>query len=125
VILGLGVDLCPVDRLESILNRHGKPFLDRVFTDQEQRYAGGARNNAERLAARFAAKEAVIKALGGPTGLRWRDMEVEKRENGAPRLALHGAAKMHAEKMGVTSTHISISHAGNMAVAVVVLEGEI
>ena len=124
MIVGLGVDLCPVDRLERILERHGKLFLDRVFTDKEQRYADGAKNRGERYAARFAVKEATIKALGAPAGLRWRDMEVTKKEDGAPRLVLHASARSAAEKMGVTSAHVSISHAGNMAVAVVVLEGE-
>ena len=124
MILGLGVDLCPVDRLERILARHETSFIERVFTEAEQTYAKSAVNRGERLAARFAVKEATIKALRAPAGLRWRDMEVAKRHDGAPVLVLHGAAKACADTLGVTTTHVSISHAGNMAVAMVVLEGE-
>lgn len=123
MILGIGVDLCPVDRIEGVLARHGALFTDRVFTTAEQTFASGSRREAERLAARFAAKEATVKALGGPAGLRWRDMEVINNRNGAPHLKLHGQAKAHADEMGVHRMMLSLSHAGGMAVAMVVLEG--
>jgi holo-[acyl-carrier protein] synthase len=125
MILGIGVDLCPVDRLAQILERRGHLFVERVFTKNEDAYAGQGRNRAERLAARFAAKEAVIKAFGGaPSGLKWLDMEVVNRSNGAPMLVFKGAAQTHAETVGVTKSWLSLTHAGNAAVAMVVLEGE-
>jgi holo-[acyl-carrier protein] synthase len=123
VILGVGVDLCPVNRIEGILARHGELFSNRVFTENEMRYAGRFAAQGERLAARFAAKEATIKALGGPSGLRWRDMEVCNEEDGAPRLELRGGARAHADALGVRRAWISLSHAGGMAMAMVVLEG--
>jgi holo-[acyl-carrier protein] synthase len=123
MIVGIGVDLCPVARMERILGRHGKLFLDRVFTDEEQAYAGQAVNQAERLAARFAAKEAVIKALGGaPPGLRWKDIEVIRQGSGAPCIVLRGAAEERASTLQVGKRWISLTHAGGSAVAMVVLE---
>ncbi len=125
MILGIGVDLCPVERMERILERHGDLFLERVFTASERTYAAEGVNRAERLAARFSAKEAVIKALGGaPPGLRWQDIEVAKASSGAPAVVLKGAAEMRASVMGVTKRWLSLTHAGKMAVAMVVLEGE-
>ncbi len=123
MILGVGVDLCPVDRIEGILARHGALFTNRVFTETEMRYAQKFSSQGERLAARFAAKEATIKALGGPSGMRWRDMEVSNDDSGAPRLLLRGAARSYADALGVRRTWMSLSHAGGMAVAMVVLEG--
>ncbi len=125
MIIGIGVDLCPVERMEQILQRHGEIFADRVFTQREKDYAGQGANKAERLAARFAAKEAVIKALGGsPKGLRWQDMEVVNETSGRPTLKLHGAAAEEAKKMGATKHWLSLTHAGKNAVAMVVMEGE-
>lgn len=125
MILGIGVDLCPVERMERILDRYGDLFLNRVFTAAEQTYAGAGVNKAERFAARFAAKEAVIKALGGaPSGLRWQDMEVAKQESGAPSMLLKGSAKARADALGVKKCWLSLTHAGNAAVAMVVLEGD-
>lgn len=123
MILGLGVDLCPIERIEQIIDRHGTAFLNRVYTEDEQQYAHEGHVKAERLAARFAAKEAAIKALGAPAGLRWKEMEVKKKPNGAPSLILHGTAKAVADQKGVIRTTLSLSHAGGMAVAVVILEG--
>lgn len=123
MILGIGVDLCPVERMEQILSRRGDLFESRVFTDGELERAGNGVVKCERLAARFAAKEAAIKALGAPDGLKWKDMEVVSDSEGAPSLALHGKAAERASAMGVSRTWISLSHAGGTAVAVVVLEG--
>ncbi len=123
MILGIGVDLCPVERIEKIIERHGEAFLDKVFTITEQRYANQGKTKGERFAARFAAKEATIKALGSPEGLKWKEMEVQKRANGAPVLALLGVAEKEAKRRGVKNTVLSLSHAGKMAVAVVILEG--
>jgi holo-[acyl-carrier protein] synthase len=123
VILGLGLDLCPIERIEEIIHRHGEIFCRRVFTDRERAYADHGARPAERYAARFAAKEAAIKALGGPEGIHWKEMEVERQHTGAPLLRLHGRARACAESMGVTRILVSLTHAGGMASAVVVLEG--
>ncbi len=124
MILGLGVDVCPVERIEKILDRYGEIFSKRVFTEGELKHANTGVATGERLAARFAAKEATIKALGAPTGLRWHDMEVVRAKDGAPSLRLAGKAGDRAKEMGVSRTLVSLSHAGGVAVAVVILEGD-
>lgn len=113
-----------MERIEQVLKRHGDTFANRVFTEGELERAGNGVVRAERLAARFAAKEATIKALQAPDGMAWKDMEVVSRSDGAPLLALHGKAAEHAQKLGVTRNLLSITHAGGVAVAVVILEGE-
>ena len=123
MILGLGIDVCPVERIKGILERHGSVFTDRVFTATEREHAGDGVVRAERLAARWAAKEAAIKALGAPPGMKWHDLEVTNDDEGAPSLELHGAAAEQASALGSTRTLISLSHAGGVAVAVVILEG--
>jgi holo-[acyl-carrier protein] synthase len=123
VIVGLGIDVCPVARIAGILERHGALFADRVFTPGELTHAGNGAVRNERLAARWAAKEAAIKALGAPEGLRWHDMEVVNDAGGAPSLRLDGAASASAEAKGVTRALLSLSHAAGVAVAIVVLEG--
>jgi holo-[acyl-carrier protein] synthase len=123
VILGIGIDVCPVERMRDVLARHGDPFRRRVFTDRELERAGEGRVSTERLAARFAAKEAAIKALRAPPGLAWKEMEVVSAADGAPALSLHGRAAEAARTMGVLRQFLSLSHAGGVAVAVVVLEG--
>ncbi len=123
MILGLGIDLCPVDRMERILNRQGESFCRRVFTAGERQYAESGAHPGERYAARFAAKEATIKALGGFDGMRWQEMEVERTPSGAPALRLHGAAKARADAMGVSGALLSLTHTVGMAAAVVILEG--
>ena len=122
MILGLGVDICPVNRIEEVLERQGVSFEEKVFTDGERRYSVG-KAKGDRLAARWAAKEAGIKALGAPEGLHWHDLEVRNREDGAPTLIMRGAAAERAKTLGVTNTLLTLSHAGGMAVAVVILEG--
>ena len=125
MILGMGIDICPISRIEEIVDRQGYLFTNRVFTQEERDYARkGKRVTGERLAARWAAKEAAIKALGAPGGLRWHDMEVANSPDGAPSLILRGAAKEHADRIGVKRVHISLSHSGGVSVAVVILEGD-
>jgi holo-[acyl-carrier protein] synthase len=115
-IVGVGVDVVEVERLQRALAR--TPSLAaRLFTAQEQ---GGAR--AESLAARFAAKEAVAKALGAPGGLRWVDAEVVREDSGRPRLVLHGSVAEEAAAQGISTWHLSLSHDGGIATAVVVAE---
>ncbi|MCU0664262.1 MAG: holo-ACP synthase [Myxococcota bacterium] len=116
MIVGIGIDVCPIERMAGIIERHGEVFTGRVFTPTELAYAGTSRARPERLAARFAAKEATIKALGAPSGMHWKDIAVEKEPSGAPCLRLHGV--MEREAM-----HLTLTHAGGIAVAVVVLEG--
>lgn len=125
MILGLGIDICPVERMRDIRLRHGDVFIDRVFTGAERAHAGeGKKVTDERFAARWAAKEASIKALGAPEGLRWHDMEVRNSPDGAPELSFQGAARERADALGVTRISMSISHAAGVAVAVVILEGD-
>jgi holo-[acyl-carrier protein] synthase len=116
VIVGVGIDVVQVERLERALAR--TPRLgERLFTDAER-----ASSRSESLAARFAAKEAVAKALGAPGGLRWRDAEVVSEPGGRPRLVLHGRAAQEAAAQGITTWHLSLSHDGGVATAVVVAE---
>ena len=123
MIRGVGVDLCPVSRVARILERHPGRFEARVFTPGERTYCASRGAPAQHFAARFAAKEAVLKALGVPSGLGWHEVEVTG-DGGPPRLALHGAAAAAAAARGVRRAHLSLSHAGDTAVAFVVLEGE-
>ena len=115
-IIGVGVDVVEVERLERALAR--TPALAaRRFTAQEQ-----AAGRGEALAARFAAKEAVAKALGAPGGLRWVDAEVVREDGGRPRLRLHGGVAEEAAAQGISTWHLSLSHDGGIATAVVVAE---
>lgn len=122
MIVGVGIDLCTIDRMDA---RNGR-FLDKVLTENERRYVeqrGVA--GAASLAAAFAAKEAFLKAAGtGFGGAPMRDIEVLHDENGRPFYCLHGQAEQLCRKMGVTSCHLSLSHEGNTAAAVAVLEKE-
>ena len=122
MIVGLGMDLCEIDRIEQMVERWGARFVDRVFTPHEREYAMSKVQRAQHLAARFAVKEATLKALGVPPGLTWHDKEVHGGGTSAPRLLLHGKAQAAAERLAADSLHLTISHAANMAVAVVILE---
>jgi holo-[acyl-carrier protein] synthase len=116
VIVGVGIDVVQVVRLERALAR--TPTLaGRLFTDAERELC-----RVESLAARFAAKEAVAKALGAPGGLRWRDAEVVTDDTGRPRLRLHGGVAEEAESQGISTWHLSLSHDAGVATAVVVAE---
>ena len=123
MIIGVGIDVCPVDRFAASLAR--TPALrDRLFTSAEQHTLAGAPRTAESLAARFAAKEALAKALGAPGDLHWHDAEVQVGEHGRPLLAVTGTVARRAAQLGVTSWHVSLSHDGGMASAVVIAEGD-
>lgn len=124
MIVGLGIDLCPIGRMAQALGRHGGRFEERVFTAAERAYCAGHGRPAQHYAARFAAKEALLKALRVPPGLRWHELEVQSGDGGAPALQLHGAARRAAERLGVARLHLSLSHSGDMAAAVVVAEGD-
>ncbi len=119
-VVGVGVDLCEVDRMRRTLART-PGFAGRVFTGGEQGYCRRARDPAERFAARFAAKEAVLKSLG--TGLGacpFTDIEVVRATSGAPSVVLHGAAAALAAERGVTTWQVSLSHTRSMAQAVAI-----
>jgi holo-[acyl-carrier protein] synthase len=125
VILGSGVDLCEVPRIEAAIVRYGRRFLERVFTSREIAYADSKANRFERYAARFAAKEAGMKALGtGWHGVAWRDFEVVNLPSGRPTLKFHGKAAEIAGKLGVHRVALSITHTKQQALAVVILENE-
>jgi len=126
VIVGTGVDLAEVRRIRSAIERHGQRFLDRVFTAREIAYVDTKANRFERFAARFAAKEAALKALGtGWTGgIGWRDVEVSNLPSGRPTLVFHGQAAARAAALQVGSVWLSLTHTSEQAMAFVVLEDE-
>ena len=124
MIVGLGVDMEEISRLGEVIKRHGKIFLERIFTPAEIAYCERHRDPVERYATRFAAKEATMKALGTGwgKGVRWRDIEVTRMPGGRPTIVLHGAAREHAERMGARHISLSITHTDNFALAQVILE---
>ncbi len=123
VIAGIGIDLIELARIERAIDRYGERFLVRLLTPAERSAARGP--FASFVAARWAAKEAALKALGtGLTGgMTWRDVEVLDEPSGAPRMVLHGLASRRAQALGVTSALVSLTHDQEHAAAVVVLEG--
>jgi holo-[acyl-carrier protein] synthase len=126
MIVGTGVDIAEVDRIEAAVKRFGARFLKRVFTPAEVRYCMGKPNAPERLAARFAAKEAGMKAIG--TGLRhgitWQDVEVLRLPGQRPVMQFHGKAAEFATRLGCKRTHLSLSHTKEQAIAYVILESD-
>mgnify|MGYP001589506149 CR=1 FL=1 len=123
MILGVGIDLTPISRVAAILARHGRRFEERVFTNGEREYCTGRAQPAQHFAARFAAKEAAIKALGAPKGLSWVELETVTGPNGAPGLRLHGHAAAAAGRLGIKAAHVTLTHAADLVAAVVILEG--
>jgi holo-[acyl-carrier protein] synthase len=124
MIVGLGLDIAEIDRIEAAITRHGAPFLERLFTPSEVAYCEKHEGRYERYAARFAAKEAAMKALGTgwSNGVRWRDIEVTHEPGGRPTLRLEGVAAEIAKRMGVKNISLSITHSGNLALAEVIFE---
>src|SRR5271165_3448690 len=122
----MGVDLAEVPRIRSAVERHGQHFLERVYTKRELAYVDrrGAVNRFERLAARFAAKEAGMKAIGTGwrRGVGWQDFEVSNLSSGRPTLLLHGVAEKVAAELGVRNVVLSLTHTAEQAMAVVILE---
>jgi holo-[acyl-carrier protein] synthase len=123
VILGIGVDLTPISRLQRAFDAHPERLEARLFTDAERAYCRKHASAAQHFAARFAAKEALLKALHVPEGLRWHELEVVNDGDGAPRFRLSGNAAAAATKQGVRTLHLSITHADDSALAFVVAEG--
>ncbi len=120
--LRTGVDLIEIERLEQVIARHGARFLDRVYTPTELAEVGG---NMASLAARFAAKEAVAKALGTGIGaIAWREIEIRRGPQREPQLFLYGQAQALAFSLGLADWSLSLSHSASHAIAMVVAVGE-
>jgi holo-[acyl-carrier protein] synthase len=124
MIVGTGVDICEVDRIRGSVERFGDRFLHRVFTEGEIQYCERKANRFESYAARFAAKEAGMKALGTGWnhGVRWRDIEVVRPRGQRPTIQFHGQAGAIAAKLGVTNVALSITHTSDQALSHVILE---
>ena len=124
MIVGTGIDIAEVPRIREVIERHGERFLKRIFTESEIQYCESKANRVERYAARFAAKEAGMKAIGTGWnhGVRWRDIEVARKPGGRPTLVLHGKAAEFAAKLGATNIALSLTHTAEQAFAQVILE---
>jgi holo-[acyl-carrier protein] synthase len=124
MILGTGVDIAEVPRIRQSIERFGERFLNRVFTPEEIEYCEAKASKFESYAARFAAKEAGMKALGTGWnhGVRWRDIEVVRRKGQRPNIQFHGRAAAIAEKLGTKNIALSITHTTEQALAHVILE---
>ena len=125
VIVGLGMDVVEIARIQRILGGpagRAERFLARCFTAAERAYCESARDRAARYAARFAAKEAASKALGAPPGIAWHDVEV-RRAGGAPSIELSGAAREAAARLGAHRAFVTLTHDAGVAAATVILEG--
>jgi holo-[acyl-carrier protein] synthase len=126
MIVGTGIDLAEVGRLERAIARYGRRFLERVFTRREIEYCQERKNSGERYAARFAAKEAGMKALGTGWrgGIGWRDFEVVNLPGGKPTLRLSGEAAKVAESLKVRNISLSLTHTASQGMAHVILESD-
>jgi holo-[acyl-carrier protein] synthase len=124
MIVGTGIDIAEVGRIRETIARFGDRFLQRIYTPGEIRYCDSKANRVERYAARFAAKEAAMKALGTgwSRGVRWRDCEVARQPGGRPTIIFHGKAGEVAARLGVKNASLSISHTAEQAIAQVILE---
>ena len=124
MIVGTGIDIAEVKRITQAMERFGERFIQRIFTAGEIRYCDSKANRVERYAARFAAKEAAMKALGTGwnRGVRWRDCEVVRMPGGRPTLTFHGKAREFAAHLGVRNIALSLTHTAEQAMAQVILE---
>jgi holo-[acyl-carrier protein] synthase len=125
MILGTGIDLCEVPRMQTLVQAPAEDFVAHVFLPGEIAYCQTKRHPAEHFAARFAAKEAVVKALAdtGGKGSFWLDIEIRNEQDGRPAVTLHGRALEMADALGVRRVLVSLTHTREMAAATVVLEG--
>ncbi|MHC4455999.1 MAG: holo-ACP synthase [Planctomycetota bacterium] len=118
-IVAHGIDLVDCPRIEQMLNKHGRRFINRVFTAAEQAYADSNKDRIEKLAGRFAAKEAILKLMG--TGWRgkiaWTDIEIVNNPSGQPEVALSGEVEKIADRLGIKHISVSITHTANFAIA--------
>jgi len=125
MIKGVGVDMVDIARIETAIGRHGRRFLERVFTAGEISYCSSRPHFVQHFAARFAAKEAVFKMLrtGWSGGITWQDVEVVSDSSRIPQIRLHGEAREAAKRASLGEIHISISHTSKTAIAVAAAEG--
>jgi len=124
MIKGIGIDLVDIERIDNIINKWSHKFLKKVFSNKEIEYCQNKSASSQHFAARFAAKEAVIKMLGNTSRISWQDIEVIKADNGRPELLLFGQARIIAKEKGINNIHITLSHEKKMAVAQVIGEGD-
>jgi holo-[acyl-carrier protein] synthase len=124
MIVGTGIDIAEVERIANTIAHYGERFLRRIFTDEERRYCESKANRMERYAARFAAKEAAMKALGTgwSHGVRWQDIEICRELGGRPTITFHGRAAEVATTLGANRISLSMSHTLAQAIAQVILE---
>ncbi|MET9695698.1 holo-ACP synthase [Streptomyces sp. NPDC006529] len=122
MIIGVGIDVAAIDRFAESLARTPR-LAARLFVEAELNLPSGERRGVASLAARFAAKEALAKALGAPAGMLWTDAEVYVEPSGQPRLRVSGTVAARARELGVRSWHLSLSHDAGVASAVVIAEG--
>lgn len=123
MIVGLGIDVCSIERMRKALERHGDRFFSRICSEQERADLSG-RDMPTALAGRFAAKEAFAKALDGARGVGWHEVEVRRAPSGRPHLELKGNAMAMVKKFGADTWHVTITHDAGVAVAVVILESD-
>ncbi|NJQ08034.1 holo-ACP synthase [Streptomyces lonarensis] len=121
MIVGVGIDVAEIERFDRALRRT-PAMADRLFVEAELRLPDGERRGVASLAARFAAKEALAKALGAPRGLRWTDAEIVSEDGGRPTLRVYGTVAARAAELGVRTWHVSLSHDAGVASAVVIAE---
>ena len=124
MIVGMGLDVCSIERMKKALERHGERFFDRICSPVEREELRARADAATALAGRFAAKEAFAKALDGAPGVGWHEVKVRRNPSGRPSLELEGKALSMARAFGATHWHVSITHDAGVAAAVVILEGE-
>jgi len=124
MIVGTGIDIAEAERIAASIERFGRRFVERIFTPDEIRYCESKANKTERYAARFAAKEAGMKAIGTgwSQGVRWQDIEVRRLPGGRPTVVFHGRAGEFFTRLGAERAHLSLTHTKVMAMAVVILE---
>src|SRR5579862_8545789 len=125
MIVGTGIDIAEVPRIAKSIERFGDRFVRRIFTEGEIRHCDSKANRVERYAARFAAKEAAMKAIGTGWnhGVTWRDVEVSRMPGGRPTISFHGKAAEFAARLGAVHVALSLSHTKEYAIAQVILEG--
>ncbi|MGD0089874.1 MAG: holo-ACP synthase [Planctomycetota bacterium] len=124
MIVGIGIDVVELARIQAVYERHHERFLKRLLTPAEREYVLQYADPTQRLAGRWAAKEAALKALGTglAAGIRWRDVEILNAAGGKPELTLHGQAAERARALCATAWHVTITHSDLLAVAQVILE---
>lgn len=124
MIVGIGIDLIEIERIRAVHTRHPQRFIDRLLTDAEKEYVLSHKDPTQRLAGRFAAKEAALKALGTglADGIRWKDVEILPDEHGKPVLKLYEKAALRAQSIGAAILHVTITHSDTFAMAQVILE---